>query len=57
MTPELYSGLNYWLKISDSKAGAMVYGGDMQQSRNNGIELFPWNNLDDLFARIASFSK
>jgi predicted AAA+ superfamily ATPase len=50
LTPEFFKGLLFWQKISNSNNGAVVYGGDLSQTRSNGIEIIPWNKAGELAA-------
>ncbi len=48
ITSAFFTGLNFWNKISDEPGGAVVYGGNSYQKRSNGIEVFPWNKIQDV---------
>ncbi len=48
ITDEFFKGLDYWLRISGEKSGAIIYAGDTGQNRSNNIEIVSWKNLSDL---------
>jgi len=52
VTQEMWSGLEHWLKLSDYKKGTLIYGGGINQKRSNGIELLPWNKVDDIWEKM-----
>lgn len=47
ITGDYFKGLEFWHKISGQKEGAVIYGGNQQQKRSNGYEVFPWNNVPE----------
>jgi len=48
ITDEFFKGINYWLRISGEKNGAIIYAGDSGQKRSNNIKIVSWKNLSDL---------
>lgn len=45
VTSDYFKGLNFWNKLTGNKGGMVVYGGDMKQSRSNGITVVPIKDL------------
>lgn len=45
---EFFKNIKYWMKLSGSKEGKVVYAGDSNQKRSEGIEVISWRNLDEL---------
>jgi uncharacterized protein len=50
VTDDFFQNILFWQKISNEKAGVVVYGGDSLQKRSNGINFVPWNKLESVFA-------
>lgn len=48
ITPEFFKGLLFWRKMSNTQNGAVVYGGEVAQKRDNGVEIIPWNKSGEL---------
>ena len=44
VTPDFFTGLQKWLKLSGSEKGWLVYGGRQPQTRQN-VEVVPWQLL------------
>jgi predicted AAA+ superfamily ATPase len=44
VTPDFFTGLQKWLKLSGSEKGWLVYGGRQAQTRQN-VEVIPWRLL------------
>ncbi len=44
VTPDFFTGLQKWLKLSGSEKGWLVYGGRQPQTRQN-VEVIPWRLL------------
>ena len=44
-----FKGLNYWNKITNTKGGIIVYGGNDNQKRSNNIEVISYKNLSKIF--------
>ena len=42
ITPDFFSGLLFWQKISNTKNGLVIYGGEEPQKRITGINIIPW---------------
>lgn len=51
---DFFTGLNFWHKISGQPKGAVVYGGDVYPKRSDGMEIIPWNKLEDIISRLSS---
>lgn len=45
---DYFKGLNFWRKLSGNTLGSLIYGGDLLQKRSNGIQVYPWNKLDNI---------
>jgi predicted AAA+ superfamily ATPase len=43
--PGFFKGLEYWQKLSGQQEGTVIYGGDMQQLRSNGMRVIPWRAM------------
>jgi hypothetical protein len=48
ITQEFFKGLLFWQKITNSRSGTVIYGGEEHQSRSNGINVLPWNRAGEL---------
>ena len=44
ITNDYFKGLNYWNKLTKNSKGLVVYGGDNNQKRSNGIEIISYKN-------------
>ncbi|NGM64947.1 ATP-binding protein [Sphingobacterium sp. SGR-19] len=42
---DFFKNLLYWMKLSDTKNGFILYGGDQNQSRSSGIQVSSWRDL------------
>lgn len=42
---EFFKNLTYWDKISNQKNGLVIYAGDENQKRSNGIEIKSWRSI------------
>ena len=42
---EFFKNLAYWMGLSDTKRGYVIYGGDQNQSRSSGIQVNSWRDL------------
>ena len=45
VTTEYFKNLLYWMKLSNSEKGMVLYGGDQEQKRSNGISVFGWKKM------------
>ncbi|MBN2396265.1 MAG: ATP-binding protein [Candidatus Atribacteria bacterium] len=45
ITPEYFKGLHFWQKISGLKQGKILYAGEIEQKRSDGIEISGWKYL------------
>lgn len=45
VTSDYFKGLLFWNKITNSKGGYVVYGGDTAQNRSNGIQVIPFRQI------------
>lgn len=46
---EFFKNLRYWLKLTEEKHGKIIYAGDDNQKRSEGLEIISWKNLSDGF--------
>jgi predicted AAA+ superfamily ATPase len=53
VTDDFFKGILYWSKISGENGGTLVYAGESDQIRSNGIEVKSWKNLSAM--RVAKF--
>lgn len=42
---EFFKNLAYWMGLSDTRRGVVIYSGDQNQSRSNGIQVHSWRDL------------
>lgn len=49
---DFFKNLLYWNKLSGSEKAIIVYPGDQEQKRSNGIEILNWQHVDRLFSDI-----
>ncbi|ODS86548.1 MAG: AAA family ATPase [Cytophagaceae bacterium SCN 52-12] len=47
ISSEFFKNLTYWLKLSGEKQGVVLYGGNQEQQRSNGVIVKGWKNLTD----------
>ena len=47
-----FKGIKYYQKLSSSKIGYVIYGGNTIQNRTNTTVL-PWNSLKELFTNFT----
>ena len=45
---EFFKHLRYWMKLSGEKKGKIIYAGDTDQKRSEGIDVISWKNMSDL---------
>lgn len=45
---EFFKNLRYWIKLSGEKKGKIIYAGDTDQKRSEGIDIISWKNMIDL---------
>jgi len=45
VTSEYFKNLSYWMELSGSTNGIVLYAGEMDQNRSNGIKVSSWKNL------------
>lgn len=48
ITTDYFKGIQYWNKISQTQGGYIVYGGESQQKRGNGITVVPYNSISEV---------
>lgn len=48
VTNDYFKNLQFWDKITGSAEGSVIYAGSQLQRRSNGINVIPWNNLQEL---------
>ncbi len=46
---EFFKNLRYWLKLTGEKQGVVIYAGDNNQKRSEGIEIMSWKSLSNFF--------
>lgn len=44
---EFFKHLRYWLKLTGEKKGKIIYAGDDNQKRSEGIEIISWKSLPE----------
>ncbi len=44
---EFFKGLRYWLKLTGEKNGKVIYAGDANQIRSEGIDIISWKSMSD----------
>jgi predicted AAA+ superfamily ATPase len=52
VTNDYFKGILFWNKISNSRGGYVVYGGDMTQVRSNEITVLSYKEIQDIFREI-----
>jgi predicted AAA+ superfamily ATPase len=45
ITSEFFRNMLYWLNLSGEKSGYVLYAGDQEQKRSNGITVAGWERL------------
>ncbi len=55
LNSDAFAGLAFFQELSEESQGAVVYGGTERQVRSRG-EVFPWQELNELFARLKAGS-
>ncbi len=45
ITNDYFKNLRFWKRISGTRNGYVVYGGDQSQHRSDGINVVPWDKL------------
>jgi len=48
VTNDYFKNLQFWSKTTGGSEGTVIYAGDLVQKRSNGINVIPWNNLQEL---------
>ncbi|MDA3953996.1 MAG: ATP-binding protein [Bacteroidales bacterium] len=46
---EFFKNIRYWLKLSGEKSGKVIYAGDSDQKRSEGIDVISWKNINKNF--------
>jgi len=46
---EFFANIRYWLKLTENRAGKVIYAGDYAQKRSDGLEVISWKDLKKLF--------
>ncbi|WP_373493449.1 ATP-binding protein [Aquiflexum sp.] len=46
ITQTYFKGINFWNNLTTTTGGTIIYAGDMEQKRSNGIEVKPWFQAD-----------
>lgn len=47
ITNEFFKNLDYWMKLSNTGSGFVIYGGDQEQRRSSGIIISGWRRLNE----------
>ena len=42
---EFFRNIRYWMKLTGEKSGKVIYAGDINQKRSDGIEVISWREL------------
>lgn len=42
---EFFRNIRYWMKLTGEKSGKVIYAGDINQKRSDGIEVISWKEL------------
>jgi len=45
---QFFKNLRYWLKLTGEKKGKIIYAGDDNQKRSEGIEIISWKSLPEM---------
>ncbi len=45
ITADYFTGINFWNKLSGNAGGTVIYAGDSNQKRSNGIEVVSWKKV------------
>lgn len=48
VTTDYFRGLNFWNKLTGSQDGIVIYAGDSQQTRSNGIKVIPLKDMESI---------
>lgn len=48
ITSDYFKGLLFWNKLMPDVGGSVIYGGDTDQNRSNGMQVISWLNLTKL---------
>ena len=46
---EFFKNIRYWLKLTGEKYGKVIYAGDSDQKRSEGIDIISWKNINKIF--------
>lgn len=46
VTEAYFKGIKFWNTMTDTQGGAVIYAGEQEQKRSNGIEVKPWHKVD-----------
>ncbi len=46
---EFFKNIRYWMKLTGEKSGKVIYAGDSDQNRSEGIEIISWKNINKIF--------
>jgi predicted AAA+ superfamily ATPase len=46
--PDFLKGLTFWQKLTNYEKSYLIYGGNDTQKKSNGMEVIPWNQLQNL---------
>ena len=48
LTKNYFKGLEYWTKLSGQQRGAVIYSGDQNQLRSNGLSAYSWKSINEI---------
>lgn len=48
ITSDFFKNILYWQTLANQSGGAIIYSGETTQVRSNGIEILPWQQLEEL---------
>ena len=48
VTSDYMKGILFWNKMTQTKGGFVVYGGDMMQNRSSGIRIVPYKEMNTI---------
>jgi len=48
ITSDYFKGLEFWIKLTGKKTGAVIYTGDIKQNRTQGISVIPWMKMHEI---------
>ncbi|MDP2236325.1 MAG: ATP-binding protein [Bacteroidales bacterium] len=52
VTNEYFKGILFWNKITQTRGGYIVYGGDMRQNRSNEVKVVSFRDLNYVYQKV-----